>query len=138
MESDDIINIVSQVPTLFGAYIRVIIVYEDRTTRAKFQEDLGPKSARWIEKCLTGILFVADSSQRKKAVQKHLFQLVGKIRKKEWALENNQATKLTRNFGFFQQNIKGMMLEEGRKVKYERMHHVVGKHSAFGDWCRGK
>ena len=53
-------------------------------------------------------------------------------------MKKDQAKKLTRNFGFFQQHIKQMTLEEAKSVKNEPMHHVVGNHSRCGDWCLGK
>ena len=91
MESDAIAKVVSEAPTQLGAYIRVIVLDDDTTTRAQLQEDLGPTSAGRLEKCLAGIRFVADPSHRKRTVQKHLFKLVGGIRTKGWALKKDQA-----------------------------------------------
>ena len=130
-------QVVSNEPTLFGAYVRVIILDDDTTTSAQLQEDCGPLSIVRLEKCLTGIQVVADPSHPERTYQKHMWELVCRIRK-GWDLTKGQSKKLTRNFGFFQSGIRGMTVEEAREVKNEFMHHVIGNHSQCGNWCNGK
>ena len=81
---------------------------------------------------------IADPSHRKRTYQKHCFKLTGGVRKKGWALSKEQAKILTTNFGYFQNQMKCLTLEEARAKKNEPMHHIIGEHHFCGDWCRGK
>ena len=53
-------------------------------------------------------------------------------------LRNDQAKKLTTNFGYFQAQLKGLTLEDAKLQRYEPLHHISGNHLRCGDWCCGK
>ena len=138
MESDAIVSLVSKAPSILRAYVRFIVMDDDTTTPQNLQEDLGPRSSGRLEKCLTGISFLADPSHRRRTYSKHCFQLVGGVRARGWMLRNDQAKKLTTNFGYFQAQLKGLTLEDAKLRRYEPLHHISGNHLRCGDWCRGK
>ena len=60
MESDAIVTLVQQAPSVLGSYIRVIVMDDDTTTRDNLKVDEGPKSAGRLEECLSGIIFLSD------------------------------------------------------------------------------
>ena len=99
---------------------------------------MGKKSKGKLEACLAGVQIVADPSHRKRTYQKHMYKLTDGVRKKGWALSKSQAKKLTSNFGYFQNQIKGLTLKEAQAIKMEPMNHVIGNHNLCGNWCRGK
>ena len=99
---------------------------------------LKEKSKGKLEACLAGVRIIADPSHCKRTYQKHMYKLTGGVRKKGWALSKGQAKKLTSNFGYFQNQMKCLTLEEARAIKMEPMHHITGNHHLCGSWCRGK
>lgn len=67
-----------------------------------------------------------------------MYKLSDGGRKKGWAPSKSQAKKLTSNFGYFQNQIKCLALEEVQAIKMEPMDCVIGNHNLCGSWCRGK
>ena len=53
----------------------------------------------------------------------------------ESRLTSAQAKILTKNFGYFQTQIKKGTLEEAEAMKNLPMKHVSGNHDQCGDWC---
>ena len=54
------------------------------------------------------------------------------------ALILDQAKKLSKHFGYFQNQIKEMPTEEAEVYKNVPMRHIVGDHDGCGDWCAAK
>ena len=138
MECDAIVDLVSNAPKRLGCYIRSIVMDDDTNVRDNLEEDLGDKKSGRLEKCLAGITFYADPGHRKRTYQNHLFELVGGIRKKGWMLRRKQAKQLAIHFAYFQQQIKGLTLEEAKIKCSAPMKHIIGNHEDCGEWCTGK
>ena len=70
---------------------------------------------------------VADPSHRRRTVTNWYFVLVNQP-VNVCALNVDQAKKLSKNFGYFQNQIKEMLTEEAEVYKNVPMHHIVGDH----------
>ena len=116
MECDAIVDLVSNAPHVLKSYIRDVVIDDDTNVRDNLQEDLGNRNAGRLEKCLAGIVFLADPSHQKRTIQNHYFELVGGIQKKGWMLRKEQAKKLSNHFAYFQQQIKGLALPDGNEA----------------------
>ena len=127
METDAIVQLILCAPKKLKAYVRTICMDDDTITRSHIQEDVGPKSKGCLPYYLVNIKVVAGPSHRKRTVLKWYYSLAAK-RVSECALTTDQAKKLTRNFGYFQKQIKEMTLHDVELAREAAMLHLVRTH----------
>ena len=80
---------------------------------------------------------MADPSHRRRTVTNWYFALANQP-VSVCALTIDQAKKLSKHFGYFQNQIKEMSSEEAKVYKDVLMRHIVGDHDGCGDWCAEK
>ena len=80
---------------------------------------------------------MADPSHRRRTVTNWYFALANQP-VSVCALTIDQAKKLSKYFGYFQNQIKEISSEEAKVYKDVPMHHIVGDHDGCGDWCAAK
>ena len=137
METDAIVQLIKQAPEQLKCYVRTICLDDDTITRSHIKEDMGPKSKGCLPKDLAGVKVVADPSHRKRTVTKWYYALANKL-VGECALKDDQAKTLGRHFGYFQNRIKTLTLEDAEAEVEAPMLHLAGKHEKCGEWCLSK
>ena len=137
METDAIVQLVLHAPEKMKAYVRTICMDDDTITRSHIKPDLGPKTKGCLPLELSGITVVADPSHRKRTVSKKYWVLAKKP-VAESGLKDVEAKKLTRHFGYFQQQCKEISLSEAEAAKEGVMLHLAGFHEKCGSWCVSK
>lgn len=89
MESDAIVDLVSNASHALGCYIRSIVMDDDTNVHDNLEEDLGDLNAGRLEKCLSRITLYVDPMHRKRTYHNHLFEL------KEGMATKEETSKIT-------------------------------------------